>query len=121
MAVPLERPSWTVDPREWLDSVRERWPAATGELIEGPDQVTVAVAVLPGQGGRLDVELRRDLCTVAFEPLLPEPIAEFVEWWVTRLPANEPPVHLFLLSNADRSLPLTTGLTAAQVRQFIAG
>jgi hypothetical protein len=121
VALPLETPSWRFDPREWLDAVRARWPSATGVVVGRDDRETVAYAMLPSSGGRLEVGLRSDLRTVAFEPLLPEPIADFVEWWAARLPAYEPPVHLFVLPDADRSLPLTEGLTAEQVRAFIGG
>jgi hypothetical protein len=119
MAVPLQQPSWSFDPQEWLDSVRQRWPSATGQLVGVPDKPTVAYAVLPANPYELEVALRRDRCTVAFEPMLPEAIAEFVAWWATRLPAAEPPVHLVVGGDADRSLPLTPGLTADQVRRFI--
>jgi hypothetical protein len=118
-AVPLGTPSWRFEPRAWLDAVRERWPAADGEVIGRDDREAVAYAVLPSSGGGLEVELFSDLCTVVFEPLEPEAIADFVEWWAARLPAYEPPVHLFVMPDADRSLPLTAGLTAAQVREFI--
>lgn len=118
-ALPLETPPWRFEPQEWLDAVRERWPAAGGEVVGRDDRETVAYALLPSPGGRLEVDLYSDLCTVAFEPLVPEAIAEFVEWWAARLPAYEPPVHLVVMPDADRSLPLTAGLTAQQVREFI--
>ena len=119
MAAPLDQPPWSFEPQEWLDAVRERWPGATGQVAAVASKPTAAYAMLPGDPDELEVALRRDRCTVAFEPLLPDRIAEFVAWWVTRLPAPEPPVHLFIGGNADRSLPLTAGLTADQVRQFL--
>jgi hypothetical protein len=119
VAVPVKEPSWSFDPQDWLDSVRERWAGATGQVTGVADRPTAAYAVLPGDPYPLEVALYRDLCTVAFEPVLAGAIAEFVVWWVTRLPACGPPAHLFVGGDADRSLPLTAGLTADQVRRFI--
>jgi hypothetical protein len=88
-------------------------------VVGRDDREAKAYALLPSPGGRLEVDLLGDLCTVAFEPLVPEAIAEFVEWWAARLPSYEPPIHLFGIPDAARSLPLTAGLTAQQVREFI--
>jgi hypothetical protein len=44
-----------------------------------------------------------------------------VVWWAVRLPSYDPPVHLFVGGDADRSLELTPDVTLAQVILFLAG
>ncbi|WP_433062896.1 hypothetical protein [Dactylosporangium sp. CS-033363] len=118
-AVPMGTPAWQFEPGAWLETVRGRWPRATGAVIGRDDRATAAYAVLPAGDGSVEVELLRDGCTVTFEPLRPDAIADFVAWWASVLPSYEPEVHLFVMSDADRSLPLTAGLTADQVRDFL--
>jgi hypothetical protein len=119
-AVPLDEPSWTFEPQAWLDAVRERWPAAQSQLGGYPNEPTAAVALLPADARRLEVVLHSDRRSVAFEPLIPDAIAEFVAWWAERLPAYDPPVHLFMGGDADHSLPLTRDLAVADVLRFLA-
>jgi hypothetical protein len=121
LATPVEEPSWSVEPQDWLAAVRERWPEARVRLGGYPDEPTAAVALLPAAGGRLEVALDVDKQTVAFEPLLPDAIAEFLVWWAAHVPSYDPPVHLFVGGDADRSLPLTPEVTADEVRRFLAG
>ena len=118
-ATPLEEPSWAFDPRAWLDAVRQRWPAAQVQLGGYPNEPTAAVALLPGDWGRLEVVLDEDRRSVAFEPLIPEAIAEFVAWWAGQLPAYDPPVHLFVGGDAEQSLPLTRDLSVTDVLRFL--
>lgn len=117
--IPLAEPGWTVDPREWLAAVRERWPEARLEPHPDPEWQLAAYAVLPTVEGPLDVMLNQDRCTVKFEPLLPGPIAEVVEWWARRLPSYEPPVHFFVIADASRSLPIEPDTSAAEVLAFM--
>lgn len=119
-AVPLDDVSWSFDPQEWLDAVHERWPEARVRLGGFPGEPTAAVAVLPAGNQRLEVVLDGDRQSVAFEPIVPDALAEFVAWWARRLPADNPPVHLFIGGDADRSLPLTRDLTAEDVLRFLA-
>ena len=119
LATPIDEASWTFDPQDWLDAVRERWPAARLKLGGYPGEPTEAVAFLPTPGGRLEVVLDSDKQTVAFEPLLSDMIAEFLLWWAVRVPSYDPPVHVFVGGDADRSLPLTPGVTIADVRAFL--
>ena len=120
VAIALDEPSWAFEPQDWLDAVRERWPAA-GCLVPPryPGERNAAAALIPGDRGRLEVVLDEDRQTVRFEPLIPEAIAEFVAWWAGRLPSYDPPVHLFVGGDAEQSLHLTRDLTAADVLGFL--
>jgi hypothetical protein len=114
---PLDEPSWTVDPEEWLSAVQERWPGADVWLDRYPS--VAAVAVLPSDEGPLEADLLKSGPAIVIESLLPAKIAEFVEWWARRLPSYDTPVHFFPGENFDHSLPLGPDTTAEDVLAFM--
>jgi hypothetical protein len=118
---PQEAPSWRIDPDDFLERIRARWPQArTGRTAE-PDDPASTEALIPfGPSQReLGVALSNQGYSVYLDPADPDTAAEFAAWYIGQVPATEPPIFLFAM-DFDANVPLSPERAADDIRAALA-
>jgi hypothetical protein len=117
---PHEEPPWHFDPDDFAERIKNRWPDARTGIHDLPGSPMAMHALVPFGGfpHELGIALDPEGWAVILDPADPDTATEFALWYVTQLPAFDPPVHL-ITDDYEISIPLRPDITAAELRDFL--
>lgn len=117
---PLADPGWRLDPAEFIRNVENRWPHAKTAIYEaGSPMAANALIPFDNSRGELGVALDQLCYAVILDPADPDSAAEFIAWYLTKLPAFEPDV-LLIGEDYEVTLRLSHVTRTKDVQRFLA-
>jgi hypothetical protein len=117
---PREQPPWRLDPADFAERIKARWPDARTGIHDLPGSPMAMHALVPFGGFRheLGIALDPEGWVVILDPADPDAATEFTLWYLTQLPGLDPPVHL-ITDDYEVSIRLRPDITANQLLAFL--